>query len=224
MADPDLDWLGDVRWHGYPRLESLRDLGPDAGTGGAPVAQRPVAAPPADPRLAELAKDNENLRARLEALDRLAAEFDRRLSETATAYEAAVLEAESRLRDAVADREHLSGGLSAAKEECARLAARDAAREADLRLERERRADAEKALAEIRRRLETLSADSEALREKAAEQTGSLEEMRRQAHAQNERLIQAKVLTDQDVALLRQEMRDFIAKFHRIKESFGEKE
>ncbi len=224
MANPDLDWLGDVRWRGYPRLESLRDLGPDAGMGEAPAARRDAPAAPPDPRLAELARDNESLRARLEALTRLSSEFDRRLSEAATAYEAAVLEAESRLRDAVSGREHLSGELSAAKAEGARLAARDAAREADLRLERERPSGAEKAQAEARRRLEELTSDCEVLRAKAAQQAGSLEELRRQAGSQNERLIQAKILTDQDVSLLRGELKDFIAKFHRIQDSLGEKQ
>ncbi|OGS41763.1 MAG: hypothetical protein A2506_07450 [Elusimicrobia bacterium RIFOXYD12_FULL_66_9] len=225
MADKDLDWLGDVSWHGYPRLESLRDLGPEAGEGATPAALRAaLETPPPDPRLTDLAKDNENLRARLEALTRMAADFERRLSEAATAYESAVLEAESRLRDAVFERERLSGELSASKGEVARLTAHDAAREADLRLERERRADSEKALAEARRRLETLTADSEALREKAAQQAGSMAELRRQAGSQNERLLQAKVLTDQDVGLLRQELKDFLAKFHRIQDSLGEKE
>lgn len=225
MPDPDLDWLGDVRWHGYPRLESLRDLGPDAGTDGALAARRAAAEAPApDPRVAELARDNEMLRLRLAELSRLAGDFERRLSEAATAREAATLEAESRLRDAALERERISGELSAAKDECARLAARDAAREADLRLERERRADSEKALADARRRLEALTSDSESLRAKASEQTGAMEELRRQAGSQNERLLQAKVLTDQDVSLLRQEMRDFLAKFHRIQDSLGEKQ
>jgi len=221
MADPDLDWLGDVRWHGYPRLESLRDLGPDAGKGDVPRRAALQAGP--DPRLTELARDNEALRARLEALTRLAAEFERRLSEAGTSYEGAVLEAESRLRDAMLERERLSGELGFARGEAARLTAHAAALEADLRLERERRADAEKALGDVRRRLQELDEESEALRASAAANGGAAEELRRQAGALNERLIQAKVLTDQDVNLLRQELRDFIAKFHRIQDSLGER-
>ncbi|OGR90141.1 MAG: hypothetical protein A2V88_10715 [Elusimicrobia bacterium RBG_16_66_12] len=225
MADPDLDWLGDIRWHGYPRLESLRDLGPDAGTGDAPAGRLVAAEAPApDPRAAELARDNEVLRSRLAELSRLAGDFERRLSEAATAYESSALEAESRLRDAALERERLSGELSAAKDECARLAARDAAREADLRLERERRSDSEKALADARRRLEELTSESERLRAEAAANAGAAGELRRQASSQNERLIQSKALTDQDVSLLRQELRDFLAKFHRLQDSMGEKE
>ena len=220
MPGKDLDWLGDMRWQGYPRLETVRDLGPNAGQGPPSTPRRRDV--PTDPRALELSRENEALRARLEELSRLSAEFDRRLSEAGTAYEGAMLETESRLRDAVLEREHLSGALQAAKAEAALLTARDAAREADLRLERERRSDAEKALAEARRRLETLVADTEHLRSSSAEQAGALAELRRQASSQNERLFQAKVLTDQDVALLRQEMRDFLAKLHRIQESLGE--
>ena len=47
--------------------------------------------------------------------------------------------------------------------------------------------------------------------------------LRRQASAQNEHLVQSKALTDEDVRMLRQEMREFLAKFHRIQDSFGEK-
>lgn len=225
MADPDLDWLGDIRWHGYPRLESLRDLGPDAGQeGDGPAPRHDEGGPAPDPRLTQLSRDNEALRARLEALTRLAAEFERRLSEASSSYEGAMLEAESRLRDADFQKQHLSGELAAAKEECARLTARDAAHEADLRLERERRSDAEKDLGEVRRRLQELEEEADRLRCAAAQQGGAAEELRRQAGEQSQRFLQAKALTDQDVQLLRQEMKDFLAKFHRIKESGGEKE
>jgi len=220
MPGKDLDWLGDMRWQGYPRLEAVRNLGPDAGEG--PPSAPPPKSAATDPRVLELSRENEALRSRLEELSRLSAEFDRRLGEAGAAYEGAMLETESRLRDAVLEREHMSGALQAAKAEASLLTARDAARESDLRLERERRGDAEKALAEARRRLETLVAETEHLRSSSAEQAGALAELRRQASSQNERLFQAKVLTDQDVALLRQEMRDFLARLHRIQESLGE--
>jgi predicted nucleic acid-binding Zn-ribbon protein len=221
MAHSDPDWLGDLRWRGYPRMEPVRDASA-LPTGDVPPRARRAAEPESDARLAELARENEGLRARLEALSRLAAEFERRLTDAGTAYESAVLEAESKLRDASLERERLTGELEAARDELARSAAREAGRDADLRLERERRADAERALAEARRKSEERAAEAERVRAAASEQTGQLAELRRQAAAQNERLVQAKALTDEDVRLLRQEMREFLAKFHRIQESFGE--
>jgi hypothetical protein len=226
MANPpDPNWLGDLRWRGYPRLEPTRDAASSAPPPGPdelpPRARR--AAPTSDPRLSQLAQENEALRARLDALDRAASDFERRLADAGASYEAAVLEAESKLRDAALERERTGGELEAARAENARLDARDASREAELRLERERRADAEKALLEARRKLDERTNEAELLRAAASEQAGAISELRRQAAAQNDRLLQAKALTDEDVRLLRQEMREFLAKFHRIQESYGEK-
>jgi hypothetical protein len=218
VDDQDLDWLGDLRWQGYPHLRPASDLS------APPEGEKP--APPeksADPRLGELARENETLRARIEGMSRLAAEFERRLADAGGAYEGAVLEAESRLRDAALEREHLAGQLEAAKAEGGRLAARDAALEADLRLERERRADAEKALLGARRKAEEFELEAERLRTQAAGHAAVLEELRRQAAAQNAHLLQAKALTDEDIHLLRSEMREFLAKFHRIQDTIGEK-
>ncbi len=224
MDDKDASWLGDPRWRGYPRLDAVRDTAAmEAKAAAPPAAPRPKPAPPADPRAAELARENEALRARQAELGRLAAEFERRLSEAGAAYEGAVLQAESRLRDAALERERLSGELESARAEVARLSARDAARESDLRLERERRADAEKALLEARRRLEETLADADRARAAASESAGAMKELRAQASAQNERLLQAKALTDEDVRLLRHEMREFLAKFHRIQDTLGDK-
>ena len=213
MDDQDLDWLGDLRWRGYPHLQPLRDVASSAAADEPP--------PPEKNR--ELAQENETLRARIHALSRLAAEFERRLSEAGAAYEGAALEAESRLRDAALEGQHLAGELEAAKAEGARLTSRDASREADLRLERERRADAEKALLDARRKAEESEIEVGRLRSEAAGNAGALEELRRQASTQNERLLQSKALTDEDVRLLRSEMREFLAKFHRIQDSLGEK-
>jgi hypothetical protein len=219
MDDQDMDWLGDLRWKGYPRLQPVRDIS-SAPPG---EAASPTESPAADPRLGELARENEALQSRIEALSRLASEFERRLADAGAAYEGAVLESESHLRDAALERQRLAGELDAAKAEVARLAARDAGREADLRLERERRSDAEKALLGVRRKAEESELEAERLRTEAAGHAGALAELRRQASAQNEHLLQAKALTDEDVRLLRQEMREFLAKFHRIQDTLGEK-
>lgn len=216
MSDPDLDWLGDLRWRGYPHLTPVRDISSEPERPAPPKAPAPLPLP--DPRVGELAAENEALRAKLERLTRLAEEFDRRLREAGHAYEGALLEAESRLRDAALERERLNGELGAARAESARLTARDAAREAELRLERERRGDAEKALAVESRRLEELAQRAEALRADAAEKAGAVTELRRVASAHVERLILSKELTDQDVATLRQELKDFLARLHRAEE------
>jgi chromosome segregation ATPase len=220
MGDTDPDWLSELRWRGSAHLEPARDFSKIPAD--APAAARTKNAP-VDPRLSEMARENEALRARLEGLLKLASEFERRLSDAGAAHEIAALQSDSRLRDAALELERKSGELEAVKADCARQAARDAAREADLRLERERRADAEKALTDARRRLTDLTAEADHLRAAAAEQAGALTELRRQVSGQNERMIQAKALTDEDVRLLRQEMREFLAKFHRIQETYGEK-
>lgn len=228
------DWLGDLRWEGYPRLDPIADAVAKAeaaedsdGPGCAPHSARdPKSAGgqsrAIDPRAAALARENEALRARIEAMTRLASEFERRLSEAGSAYEGAVLEAESARRAAELERERLAGELESARAELGRRQARETARDAELTLERERRADCEKALIEARRRLNDLEEELARARAQASELAGGTAELRRQADAGQERLVQAKALTDQDVALLRQEMREFLAKFHRIQESLGE--
>ena len=206
MTQKDPDWLGDLSWQGYPRLEPVHDLGPIK------VASAPKA--PLDPRASELVQENKALRARVDEFARLAAEFERRLSEAGAAYEGAIMHAETNLRDAQLECKGLASELKSARADCAHLTARDSSREADLRLERERRADLEKALAQALRRVEELTSESERLRAEAAEKTGTLEQLRRQA----------KTPTDEDVLRLRQEMRDCLAKFRRINDTLGEKQ
>lgn len=225
-AGSDPDWLGDLRWKDYPHLEPQTDVGTRARDAPASVnANSPRGAgdvPAQDPRVLELARENEALRARLEDLARLAAEFERRLSEAGNAYESAMLESESHLRNSALEREKLSGELEASKSEASRLSARDATREAELRLERERRGDAEKALLETRRRLEDMTAEVAHLRNSAAQQSGALAELRRQAEAQNDRLMQSKALTDQDVRMMRQDLGNFLTRLEVLKEMMGE--
>jgi chromosome segregation ATPase len=213
------DWLSDLSWRGYPRIEPISDVSALAETDLPARATRPGDS--SEPRLTELAKENEALRGRLESLTRLSREFSRHLSETASAYEGALLEIEAKLRVAAFERERLSGELEATRSEAQRLGMRDAAREADLKLERERNADAQKTLHDAQRRLEELGAQADRVRSAAAEQAGMMGELRRQAEAQNERLLRAKALTDEDVRLLRQEMRDFLAHMRQIQDSLA---
>lgn len=211
------DWLGELSWQGYPRLSPVRDI--------APVPDQAAVVRPRkgnDARLETLARENEALRARMEAMASLAAEFERRLSEAVSSYEGAALDSDSARRSAELENARLAGELESARAELARREARDLARESDLSLERERRADCEKSLLEARRRANDMESELVASRSKGAELAGSIGELRRQAAASHERLLQAKVLTDQDVSILRAEMREFLAKFHRIQESFSD--
>lgn len=217
------DWLGNLSWQGYPRLSPIRDAASAADR--APEVPR---ARRAD-ELEALKREKESLRAEAEALrsrvmtlKSLASDFERSLSDAASSYEDAALEADAARRGLELENARLAGELESARAELRRRESRDHVREADLALERERRADCEKALVEARRRLNDCEADLADTRAKGAELSGSIGELRRQAAASHERLLQAKVLTDQDVQLLRAEMREFLAKFHRIQETFGE--
>ena len=189
MADDDLDWLSDLRWRGYPHLMPVRDIATEEATMpttamAVPAETTPLAIP--DPRVGELSRENEALRARLHGMGRAAEEFERRLREAGQSYEGALLDAESRVRDLSLNKEHLTGELLAARAELARLSNRDVAREADLRIERERRTDAEKALALARRQIEELTEKSDNLRTATAEQAGAIAELRRHMSAQVE--------------------------------------
>lgn len=219
MADKEekADWLADVRWQGYPKLAPIKDVASAPDEPGAPRPRRG-----ADVRAETLARENEALRRKLEAMTAMVSEFERRMAEAASAYEGAALEAESARRSAELETARLAGELESAKAELARRDARDLSRDADLTLERERRADLEKALLDARRRVNDLEGETASARAKSAELAGSIGELRRQAAAANEKSIQAKALTDQDVQLLRQEMREFLAKFHRIQEDLGD--
>lgn len=212
-------WLGELSWQGYPHLSPVRDVSnvPEAAASDAPRPRKG-----GDVRLEAVARENEALRAKLDAFAGLAAEFERRLAEAASSYEGAILESDSARRSAELENARLAGEIESARSELSRRESRELSRESDLALERERRGDAEKALVEARRRVNDLEADLAAARNKAGELSGSVGELRRQASASHERLLQAKTLTDQDVQILRAEMREFLAKFHRIQETFAE--
>lgn len=216
--DENSDWLGDLKWQGYPRLSALRDIAND------PEKEQETPRPRkgGDVRVETLARENEVLRAKIDVLSGLISEFERRLSDAASSYEGAALESDSARRTSELENARLAGELESARVELTRREAREHTRESDLSIERERRADAEKALVEARRRINDLESALDSARGKGAELAGSVGELRRQAAASHDRLLQAKALTDQDVQILRAEMREFLARFHRIQETFAE--
>lgn len=213
MTPSDPDWLGDLRWEGYPKLQPVADLSARVEAGLPPAPPRPGDKPG---RLEELAGENERLRSRLDRLLRLASEFEHRLEESGRRYEEALLEAEARESGLRLEKERVEGERDALKAEAERRAAHETALDGFLALERGRREAAERELENARRRLEAAEADADRYKRLHAETAGAVGELRRQASSQAERLLQAKSLTDQDVSLLRQEMREFLAKFHRL--------
>ncbi len=216
-SDEKSDWLGDLRWQGYPRLSPIRDIAAKSDELPNPRPRKG-----ADVRAENIVRENEALRAKIDLLIRHTSDFERRLSDAGAAYEGAALEADSARRSAELERERMLGELASLKSELTRRETRESTRESELALERERRADAEKNLLEARRRLNDLEAELLRARGRGAELSGSIAELRRQADSSHERLLQAKALTDQDVQILRQEMREFLANFHRIQETFAE--
>ena len=180
MPPPDdlSDWLGDLRWQGYPRLEPVRDAAAAVDAASeASGAHRPRKA--GDARVEALARENEALRAKIETLVGLVSEFERRLSEAASSYEGAALENGSARRAAELECSRLAGELESARAEFDRTRAREAARESAFALERERRADCEKANLETRRRLNDLETELAKARGRASELEGAAAELRR---------------------------------------------
>jgi len=219
------DWLGNLNWRGYPHLAPIRDVGAAADK----LSDAPRPRKGEDVRVETLTREKaalraeaEALRARVATLSGLASEFERSLFDAAASYESAALESQSARRELELDKARIKGELDSARAELARRESRELHRESELALERERRADGEKTLLEARRRLTDLEAELMSARAKSAELAGSIGELRRQASASHDRLLQAKALTDQDVQILRAELREFLAKFHRIQESFSD--
>ncbi|MEQ1920313.1 MAG: hypothetical protein ABL955_14075, partial [Elusimicrobiota bacterium] len=80
----------------------------------------PESAPPrprkgGDVRVETLARENEALRAKIDNLAGLVAEFERRLSGAASAYEGAALESDSARRMVMLDNARLTGELDSAR-------------------------------------------------------------------------------------------------------------
>ncbi|MBI3550939.1 MAG: hypothetical protein HY077_00350 [Elusimicrobia bacterium] len=96
-------------------------------------------------------------------------------------------------------------------EESARKAeSANASSDEELRIERERALLAATELVSLKHKSAEQQDALAKLREAVAARDGTLEELRRQASAYQERLIHSKELTDADVALLRQELKLFI--------------
>ncbi len=174
--------------------------------------QDPLTAPAPDTRaerLETLAQDNSDLRVHLNELKAAAAAEREALTLQSAKLEAMVRSQNEREGQLVADKRFLEERTRAA--ENAKTSA-----EEELKLERERALLGIKELIDFKHQNAARVADIAKLREALASREGTLEELRRQASAYQNRLITAKELTDADVALLRQEIKMFVEEFRII--------
>lgn len=183
-------------------------------------------APRPDPRLESLALEREELRRQLEdaakreralqervgALEkeRAAAEVDRsKLQQELNARDAQAKLVEEQSRALRGDKQFLEGAF-------ARLEDRNKALENEARLLHEKLAMAERSALEARAKCSDLDAELGRLRVQDALKAGALEELRKQVSVHQQNLVLKHELTDSDVNLLRQELRDFLAKLKRL--------
>lgn len=146
------------------------------------------------------------------------AEFETKMSRAREAYETHIAKLESQVKLLDEQSKSLRGDKSFLEGAFTRLEDRNKALENETRSLIERAASAERAQLELRRQATDLQADLGQTRIEDAAKRGALEELRKQASVYQERLVLSKELTDSDVNLLRQELRDFLAKVKRINE------
>lgn len=164
-------------------------------------------------RASDLARENADLRGRQAKIESRLADFEATMSRSREAYESAV----ARLQGQVKLLEDHVKTLKEDKQGLEQQALRGdealgGARE-ELRLERERLMNAERAAMEAGQRIGIMEAAVQKLREELAAERGAGEELRSQAATYRERLAAAKELTDSDIGALRQEMRMFLEEF-----------
>ena len=97
-----------------------------------------------------------------------------------------------------------------------RLEVRAQALEADLRQTAAKGAAAERNALEARRRLGELEAELQRLKQEGAAAQATIAELRRQASSYQDRMVDFQEHTGSDVALLRQELREFLIKVKRL--------
>lgn len=192
------------------------------------VTSAPQRLEPAKPdtRLESLAIEREELRRQLEDAkrrelmlqervgsmerERAAAEVEiSRLGLDASNSRAQLKAQEDQLRALRGDKSFLEGAF-------ARLEDRNKALENEVRLVMDKQSAAERFGLEARAKAAELEAELGKLRVQDAAKGGALEELRKQVSVYHERLVLKHELTDSDVNLLRQELRDFLAKLKRM--------
>lgn len=157
-----------------------------------------------------LGRENAELRARQAKIQSEIAELGTKLSRSRDDYEGHIsrleherASLEQRAAALEKDKDALAGALKAISEQSQRF-------ENDAKLERDRAALAERSGAELRSRVAELEKRLAALSEHNAAQLGAVEELRRQASVYQERLVDAKERTDNDLLGLRQDIKWFV--------------
>lgn len=192
------------------------------------AAAPPPAFEPAKPdtRLESLALEREELRRQLDDAKRREALMQERIG--AMERERAALEVEvSQLRLLVSNSQAqaraqedqsraLRGDKAFLEGAFSRLEDRNKALENEARLLLDKLAMADRYGLEARARVTELDTELNKIRVQDAAKGGALEELRKQVSVYHERLVLKHELTDSDVNLLRQELREFLAKLKRV--------
>jgi|GEM_PF-5769958 len=202
-----------------------------------PAAAAPPAAGPAAPsslgltdRLEALAQEKASLKSELEVAKRESGQLRQRQEESQEAREeleaqlvrlkeiqdgtAASLQEKIRLLE-----EHIRAqrqDKAFAEKAFERLEVRAQALEADLRQASAKGAAAERDALEARRRLGELEPELQRLKQDGAAAQATVAELRRQASSYQERVVDFQEHTGSDVAMLRQDLREFLIKVKRL--------
>lgn len=228
-ADPYQAWLDDFR-----REVDAQLAGKEAQPQPSTLQPEPAPAPPTeaaapqptewiDPmdRLADenarlqeelkkLRLENAQLRERQTTIQNEISQFEERMARSREGYESHIHRLQEEKKIFEDQTKSLTQSQSFLQESHGRLEADNKRLAEELRMERERSALAERAQLELRHKLDEFQGVLAKLREELAGRNGALEELRRQASAQSERLIHSSETTASHVTMLRQDLKMFM--------------
>ncbi|HAM34984.1 MAG TPA: hypothetical protein DEB40_12030 [Elusimicrobia bacterium] len=167
-------------------------------------------------QLARQKEESALLRQRQGSFRGIAAELEAKLSRARESYESTIARLEQQAQLLEAQLQALRQDKDVLDKAFQRLEDRAQTAENESRQARERAAAAEAQLLDLRRRYDEAVGERERLRLAQASVEATVSELRRQASGYQERLVQAKEITDSDVTLLRQELREFLVKVKRL--------
>jgi chromosome segregation ATPase len=161
-------------------------------------------------------QENDRLRQRQEESRAVQAELEAKLVRLKESQDSAVsnLREKVRLLEEQIQAQRQDKGF--AEKAFERLEVRAQALEADLRQALAKSAAAEQNGLEARRRLGELDPELQRLKQEGAAAGATIAELRRQASSYQERVVEFQEHTGSDVAMLRQELREFLIKVKRL--------
>jgi chromosome segregation ATPase len=166
--------------------------------------------------LALARQENAQLRQRQEEARLAREELEARLLRLQEAHEHAAAGLQEKLR-LLEDRiRELGRDQVSAEKARERLEVRSQALEADLRQAAVRGAESARDALEARRRLAEAEPELQRLKAEWAAAQATISELRRQSSSYQERVVEFQEHTGSDVALLRQELREFLIKLKRL--------